>query len=163
MPATYEPIATNTLIATANSVTFSSISATYTDLILIYNGASTNSNQNTRIQFNGDTGTNYSFTALSGNGTSANSTRGSSVAHINMNEQAGSQTQTTVILNVMNYANTTTYKTSISRYGTALGGAEAIVGNWRNTAAITSVKFFLNGAETFIVGSTFTLYGIKAA
>ena len=162
MPAlsSYTPIATSTLTATANSVTFSSIPATYTDLILIYNGASTNSNQNTRIQFNGDTATNYSFTALSGNGTVANSSRGSSVAHINMNEQAGSQTQTTVRLNVMNYANTNTYKTTISRYGTALGGPEAIVGLWRNTAAITSIKFFLNGAETFIVGSTFSLYGI---
>ena len=38
MAITYEPIATNTLGSAAASVTFSSISGTYTDLVVVVSG-----------------------------------------------------------------------------------------------------------------------------
>ena len=164
MAATYTPIATTTLGSANNSVTFSSISGSYTDLVLIYSGTTTNNNQNLAIQFNSDTATNYSETELYGNGTTAGSGRRSSLSQIFLNEQGGSSGQTTVVTNVMNYANTTTYKTALTRYGTAGGGPETNVGLWRSTSAITAIKIFLNGGtETFTAGSTFTLYGIANA
>jgi hypothetical protein len=46
MAATYTPIASITLGATATSVTFSSIPSTYTDLILVMNGSSTSDRAN---------------------------------------------------------------------------------------------------------------------
>jgi hypothetical protein len=66
-----------------------------------------------------------------------------------------------LLVNVMNYSNATTYKTFLARGNIAAGGTEAVVGLWRNTAAITSLEL-LPTASTFATGSTFTLYGIKA-
>jgi hypothetical protein len=62
----------------------------------------------------------------------------------------------------MNYANTTTFKTHISRSNNSSNFVMATVGLWRSTAAITSITLLTNTADTFSVGSTFTLYGIKA-
>jgi len=67
--ATYEPIATTTVSNSSTStVTFSSISGTYTDLIIIGNLGSETTNAFPYLQFNGDTGSNYSYTQLYGNG-----------------------------------------------------------------------------------------------
>ena len=64
----------------------------------------------------------------------------------------------------MNYSNSTTYKTVISRGGNAATWVTTNVGLWRNTAAITSVKVFASDASSNMnSGSTFTLYGIAAA
>jgi hypothetical protein len=49
----------------------------------------------------------------------------------------------------------------LARGNIASGGTEAVVGLWRNTAAITDIQLFA-AASTFAIGSTFTLYGIKA-
>jgi len=59
--ATYEPIATTTVSGSSTStVTFSSISGTYTDLVIIGNLGSQTTNAFPYLQFNGDTGSNYS-------------------------------------------------------------------------------------------------------
>jgi hypothetical protein len=65
----------------------------------------------------------------------------------------------------MNYSNTSTYKTSISRSGNpASEGTDVIVGLWRNTAAISTIDIVtLSGGTQFVAGSIFTLYGIAAA
>jgi hypothetical protein len=58
--STYVALATTTLGATAASVTFSSIPATYRDLVLVYNGT-TSANIGVDVEFNGDTNSaNYS-------------------------------------------------------------------------------------------------------
>lgn len=158
MPATYEPIATTTLGSSATSYTFSSIPGTYTDLVVIVCNTSTSGAVNPYVQFNGDTGGNYSDTRLYGYGTGQGSARDSSII-------IGDSTtsQNTFIVNVMNYANTTTYKTTISRGSVTDSSVTATVGLWRSTAAITSVKINQGGAASFATGSTFTLYGIKSA
>ena len=63
----------------------------------------------------------------------------------------------------MNYANTTTNKTVLLRNNNTAFGTEAQVGLWRSTSAINTIKLYLDRAEYYVVGSTFTLYGIKAA
>ena len=165
---TYVPLATQTLGSAAASVTFSAISGAYTDLVLVMSlGASTNAD-NVLIQFNGDA-TNYSSTEVSGNGTTAASTRVSSATSINLTNRIGTTTTLAglvIVCNIMNYANTTTYKTVISRAsqaGDTYPGASLDVGLWRNTAAITSVLVKQSGSPNFITGSTFTLYGILSA
>lgn len=158
MPVTYTPIATNTLASATSSVTFSSIPSTYTDLILIINGSNTIAGGN-YIQFNGDTATNYSVTFIYGDGTTAASSRSSST-----NQPYAfyfNTVQGTAILNIMNYANTTTYKTTLSRSNSG-DFTSARVTLWRSTAAITSI-LITNSAYQYSAGSTFTLYGIKAA
>jgi hypothetical protein len=69
------------------------------------------------------------------------------------------------IMHLMNYANTTTYKTILNRSGHA--GTSSIVlanvGLWRNTAAISTITLIQTGAQNYKAGCTFTLYGIASA
>jgi hypothetical protein len=165
MATTYEPIATTTLSSAQSSVTFSSISGSYTDLVLVMNYFSSTSEW-PMIQFNSDTATNYSFTEMYGNGSSANSVRQSSVSGIWVGygaySPAGTTNPGTIIINIQNYANTTTYKTTLSR-SNSTNGVEATVGLWRSTSAINQIVIKHQTATTYASGSTFTLYGIKAA
>jgi hypothetical protein len=166
---TYVAIATQTLGSAAASVTFSSIPGTYTDLVLVLQPASTTFADNVGLQFNSDTGNNYSSTNLSGTGSAASSGRTSSAPYINVTNiigTTGTLGAMTSTIQIMNYANTTTYKTVISRTGqngATYNGTEAIVGLWRNTAAINTIVIKQSGSPNFITGSTFSLYGIAAA
>jgi hypothetical protein len=161
MPAgnTYEAIATTTLGSSSSSVTFSSISGAYTDLVLVIAGTMS-SGDATSVQVNSDTGSNYSSTRLYGDGTTATSDRLTSQTKSALGLMMPAQSVFTV--HFMNYANTTTYKTFLGRSSAASGFVEAAVGLWRNTAAITSITATTAG-QTYQTGSTFSLYGIKAA
>ena len=159
MPSTYTPISTTTLVSAQTSVTFSPISQAYTDLVLVLNGALASSFDDARIQYNGDTGTNYSATNLTGNGSSVNSTRYTNTAN-NGTFILGTENSTNII-NIFNYSNTTTYKTSLTRANSPSNQVRANAVLWRNTAAITSIT--ITCGQNFITGTTFTLYGIKAA
>jgi hypothetical protein len=161
MATTYEPISTQTLGSAQASVTLSSIPATYTDLYLVTNAKHT-ADSNAIIQFNGDTTTNYSYTYLYGNGTSATSSRTASTASPIVDYYSLNGTGSTNV-SIMNYANTTTYKTAISRGSESVNGVMAVVVLWRKTPeAITSI-LLKPSSGNFDIGSTFTLYGIKAA
>ena len=157
--STYEPIASQTLGSAAASVTFSSIPQGYTDLVIVANGAES-ADQYMAIRFNSDTGSNYSDTLLSGSGTTASSSRNTSQTF----GRFGSGTVTgrwVSIVQINNYANSTTYKTWLWRSN--LDYVTAGVSLWRSTSAITSVTLLTTTSDYFVSGSTFTLYGIAAA
>ena len=156
--STYTPIATTTLGSAVSSYTFSSIPSTYTDLVMVFNGTSTSANIS--LQFNGDTGANYSATRIRGNGTTASSARFTGQTYM-LGGSSESTNTATVIWQVQNYSNSTTYKTGFCRGGGAGNQVEAYVGLWQNTASITSLTVFNTG--TLNSGSTLTLYGIQAA
>jgi len=167
LPSTMTPIATTTLTTATATVTFSSIPQVYTDLVVVAHvkGGNAGGAEVYLMQFNGDTGTNYSRTELYGNGTSAASTRASNNTSGRAGRISGSGSSEYVIntLNIMNYSNTTTYKTWLVRENEAASWTAADVGLWRSTAAITSIALFSNSSYNTAVGSTITLYGIKAA
>ena len=163
MPQTYTPLASTTLTSNQATVTFSSISSAYTDLILVSSSTQSAGPVNSKIRFNSDSGTNYSRTWLAGNGTAASSGRGSNRTSLELDYLTSPGTGNSTIIQVMNYSNTTTYKTAVVRTGRAAEGTEAVVGLWRNTAAITSIEYSLDGAGSFVTGSTFVLYGILKA
>ena len=62
----------------------------------------------------------------------------------------------------MNYANTTTNKTTLQRGISVSESTELDVSLWRNTAAITTIDISANGGN-LLLGSTFNLYGILGA
>lgn len=157
--STYTPIATTTLGSAAASYTFSSISSTYTDLVLVANLLGT-TRTDTHLQFNSDTASNYSFTFIYGEGTGGG-TSGKYTAQTDIYIGEGA-TNSTNIIHVNNYAKTTTYKTLLATAAYPTDGVGKSVGLWRNTAAINTIKIFRNSG-TFSIGSTFTLYGIAAA
>jgi hypothetical protein len=160
MAKTYEPIATTTLSG-GTSYTFSSIPATYTDLVLVLVVATASGGSNLALQYNGDTASNYSFSRVYGTGTTAASSRAANVPDNYVGDLG--TTISTNIIQIQNYANTTTYKTALSRSNDASQSAQAWVTLWRNTAAINAIKVYSTGGQTFANGSMLTLYGIKAA
>jgi hypothetical protein len=159
--ATYEPIATTTLGSSQSSVTFSSISGSYTDLVLVVGGTASVYDGlviqvgNTSI----DTGSNYSVTGIQGDGTSATSYRETSQTTINAGLQGANFNN---IYQFMNYSNTTTHKTILSRGNSPANNTRAAVGLWRSTSAINTIKI-ISGTGTLSSGTVLTLYGIKAA
>ena len=155
---TYTPIATNTLSSSAASVTFSSIPGTYKDLVLVATAPSGDNNE--VLRFNNDTGSNYSWTRMWGNGTDALSSRSASDTYIR-NTGGDLSSQNIVIINIQNYSNATTYKTTLGRGANTPALTMATVGLWRNTSAITTITYSVT-ANTFATGSTFTLYGMGA-
>lgn len=155
---TYEPIETRTLSTAQSSVTFNTITGTYTDLVLVSDSILVSGTGAARIRYNSDSGSNYSNTYVYGDGSSALSGRSSNQTSIDFNFIGTARS--TSICHIQNYSNSTTYKTLISR-GNGGGITIAYVGLWRNTAAITTIEVI--GSSNFNTGSTFTLYGIASA
>jgi len=167
MAATYEPIATTTLGSAASSITFSSIASTWTDLRLVFTGSMANAGgSRLNIRFNSDTGTNYSYTRLSGNGTSAASARNSNQDGIIMG--VSDIPQDAIYMNeidIFSYAGST-YKTCLIKQASDNNGSGWVfsqVGLWRSTSAITSITLVDYQGTNINAGATATLWGIKAA
>ena len=163
MPAgnTYEPIATQTLASATATVTFSSIPSTYTDLVLVVASVSTSGANNCRYYYNSDNSSGlYSRTTLSGNGSTASSSRATG-SNYNFAAYA-TTTQGVNVINVFNYANTNVFKTSLIRGGVADDSTLTRVNLWRNTNAISSITVDTDGS-TWVAGTVFSLYGIAAA
>jgi len=168
---TYTLIASNTLGSGATSVTFSSIPATYTDLILITSALSPGGGNNSRgyrFEFNSDTATNYSQTWLATSVTTLVSSRETSQTRGRIGGISETASDvSSVITNFFDYANTTTYKTVLSRSSNLNTNGDtnvfAGVSLWRSTSAITTIKLTMSDNSSFITGSSFKLYGIEAA
>lgn len=159
--ATKIPLASLTLSASTSSVTFSGISQSYTDLILIYS-TQMGTPDTILLRVNSDTGTNYSQTLISGNGSAASSTRYTGNTYLvagTGGSDSASPEWSTRITQLMSYSNTTTYKTLITRANKASAYTTADVQLWRSTSAITSITV-VPYSNTFASGSTFNLYGI---
>jgi len=160
--STYTPIASQTLGSAASSVTFSSIPQGYTDLVLTITG---NNNQGvayiSTLTFNGDTSSNYSYTRLVGNGSAASSSRDTSGSYGYGGWTNNATNQMILSMNhIQNYSNSTTYKTWLGRGGDTTDRVYTMVGLWRKTEPITSIKIQVE-VGTYDAGSTFSIYGIQ--
>jgi hypothetical protein len=164
MTATYDKIATYTVPSSTASYTFSSIPATYTDLVLVGSCKNTvGATYGLLLQYNGDTTTNYSTTLLWGTGSAAVSFRYTTGYAAAFTGWAGSSEFVPFIINIQNYANTTTYKTTLSRSSDAGDRVATSVSLWRKTPeAINSIKVAFEPSANLATGTTLTLYGIKA-
>lgn len=171
MPVTYTPIATGITTGSSNSIVFTSIPQTYTDLLLVVNYRSqyASAYDNLYLYADNTANGNYSSTWITGNGSSATSSRstndqyGSFVGYCPAASSA-SGTFGSTIIHIQNYTNTNTFKTAIVRTNTADSFTTAAVALLRGTGAITSTGAFNYGnASNLVAGSTATLYGIKAA
>ena len=162
---TYVSIASQTLGSNTVSVTFSSIAGTYTDLMLIVSNLTTTvAGMSIYMEFNADSSAVYSETWLNGDGTSATSVRRTADTKGFLGGYITGTSTTNpamAIGQIMNYANTTTFKTALARYSLASAETNTLVNLWRSTAAINAIRVFTGG--TMATGSTFSLYGITAA
>lgn len=162
MALTYEPIAKTTLASSTNNFSFSSISSAYTDLIVVFNGRGTTSDQIT-CYFNSDSSAIYSYIYMQGDGTTASAGKGLNLSSIVVDGPAGTldTNYSNYIFQFPSYSNTNVYKNVLTRFNNASVKTGLSIGLWKSTAAINTITFFTY--TTFQSGSTFTLYGIKAA
>ena len=169
--ATYTLISSNVLSSTAASVTFSSIPATYTDLVVRVSARGTEAATFgiSYITLNG-LSAGFSLTEIQGNGATANSSNNASTTKwantYIPDANATTNTFGSFELYFPNYANTSLYKPASNFYAsetnatTAYMGASAYLFN--NTAAITSITFAIYTATSYATGSSFYLYGISS-
>ena len=152
---TYVPLANITLGSAASSVTFSSIPATYRDLVLVTR--TTGTIDEGGLRFNGDTGNNYNRVGMLGLGS------GSPIAFTESGFTSirfvGSA-DTQAMVQIQDYSATDKHKTVLIRLGSSTV-VVAAAGRWANTAAITSLAVVPNSG-TLPSGMTLDLYGVIA-
>lgn len=176
----YDSIASEYVGGTATTITFSDIPQTYAALELRINAKTTRSGgaDNLYFQFNGDTGTNYSYgmmARIAGNDPTVNGNT-SSTNFITLPDGIPTTNNTTnpgvfgySVLTIPDYTKTNKTKMAQAYFGWISASAGATVygragygtGVWNNTAAITSITI-TNTGPTFATGSVFSLYGLKA-
>lgn len=170
-----EPIATY-LANGSTYAQFTNIPQNYQDLLIIVNARGVNtSNGFGTAQYlgtyaNGDPSS-CSATSLRGDGASATSTRVTNqsyfVSSAIPNSNAGAGIYGSVSMNILNYSNTTTYKTILTRSAFDMNGSGQTwltVTLYSKTAAISSLTIYDPSASGSVLaaGSTVTLYGIRA-
>jgi hypothetical protein len=176
--SSFESIQTATVGAGgASNIEFTSIPATYTHLQIRGIAQETRATygiSDGNMQFNSDTGTNYSRHNIQGTGSAVVANGDANLTFITLADGMwGTSTGGSFgvsIVDILDYANTNKYKTVKVLSGVDFNGTLAgyggyvgiLSGNWRNTNAITSIKI---NAQTgnFTQYSSFALYGIKGA
>ena len=167
MALTYEPIATTVLASNTSSVAFTSISSAYTDIKLIITLVNLDNGVQTYLRFNSNS-TGYSRQTLIGNGATVLSEQVLTLSSMAIAGMSASDTTrpTFAEVDIFSYAGST-HKTALIRESNDRNGAGGTVlntGVWTNTAAITSITVGNDGPSGGMgVGTTITLYGIKAA
>jgi len=161
-------LATVSLTSTASSIVFSGIPSNYTHLQLRVYGLG-NTASSGLLRFNSDTGSNYSWHALSGNGASTLSNYGSTQTFMIGNGFGdgpnSSNTPFVTVVDILDYANTSKYKIGRMLDGQDKNGSGRIAimsGLWMNTAAVSTITV-APSSGSYTANSSFALYGIKSA
>jgi len=172
----YDSIATvNVGAGGASTITFSSIPSTYTHLqirAIARNETAGTGGLESIMRYNGDTGSNYvTYHQMFGDGSAAFSgadltqpTR--MYAFFNPKDGNTASTYGAAVIDILDYANTSKYKTLRSLHGYDTNGAGYIIlrsALWMSTSAINSITFTTENGSDFSQYSQFALYGIKGA
>jgi hypothetical protein len=168
MATTYDKIATTTLGSASSTITFSSIANSWTDLRLVLVASTTGtSDYNCQINYNGDFSADYSRTLINAIGSTIYSARNANQASLDWVYVLGiNPVPALVTYDIFSYAGST-FKTTLITASNDVNSSgnntvNRTVGLWRDTGAITSITLTASGT-TFAVGTSATLYGIKAA
>jgi hypothetical protein len=172
MATTYTCIASNILSTTTATITFSSISTSYKDLVIKLVARSNEVGAfGTQIfvRFNGESGTAYSGRSMLGTATSKSSQSATNEAQIKFSYSAGSSVTANTFSNneiyIPNYLSNLNKNISISYAQTSMSSSNYIRGEVaalaRNTVKpINSITLGLLTGDSFVAGSEFYLYGI---
>ena len=166
----FDLLDTTILTASQSSVTFDNLVSTYGSdykhLQIRTTWSGGGSVNPLRLQFNGDTASNYSLHVLLGNGSSAISAAAASTSFFALGDSVTTTDAFAAsVVDILDPFETTKYTTGRILHG-RVGSTtfvELISGNWRNTAAVNSITIFGNAGINLIAGSRLSLYGLKAA
>lgn len=156
------------------TISFSSIPATYTDLVVTYNAQSAagTTADNIVVQFNGDNASHYDAQSLTGQSATPSAGVASPTTVPPIGPIPGSTSGNAAMtgsgeFTLFNYAGTTYWKTGVNKMGLFQNttGPQITAGvffvNWRSTAAINAIQLTLASAGNFVAQSKFTLWGVK--
>jgi hypothetical protein len=150
----------------AATVTFSSIPSTYKHLQIRFTARHTSGTTSTTVlaRLNGDTGANYAWHRLRGNGSSVSSAGTNGETSLEITQAPGSGTASNIfsagIIDILDFSSTTKNTTvrTLAGYPGTESYATLNSGLWLNTATVSSVSLISNGTS-FAVASRFSLYG----
>jgi hypothetical protein len=148
-----------------STISFTSIPGTYKHLQIRGIMRSANS-ANNPLRFNSDSGSNYTWHQLQGDGSSASTYANTPVNGVRWGLNSGDSSYPfATIIDILDYANTNKYKTVRALSGNDGTGTTSsriglYSGVWMNTNAITSIAI-TNDGNTMLQYSQFDLYGIK--
>lgn len=152
--STYTPIASISVTSATASVTFAGIPQTFTDLVLVVSAKHVNTGSGRLdMTFNGDTAGNYSVTRMWSNTTTTTSDKFANQAALDIGflSGTGGSGNGVSVVNFQNYSNATTYKSILCKWNSEPHETAssryilAEVGQWRNTAAVTSIQLGFAG------------------
>lgn len=171
----FESIASTVLGSNTTTVTFNSIPGTYQHLqlrILVRDSQSEgtpNLSYGLRLN-NNSTTTNYITHTLDGSGLSAFGEVRTGLGQMRLDYLPANGITSGIfgvgIIDIHDYASTTkntTVRAFIGVDNNGGGGLSLRSGGFFQTSAITRIDFITVGGTSFLTGSTFALYGIKAA
>ena len=175
-PASMVVLYDQSLTADAASFDVQDIPSGYRNLHIILTGRSTRNlaDDSARIQFNGDTGSNYDYQYTWGSGTSGTASAAAAYAQTGLDVMevpaatAPSDNFGMYVFEVPHYDSTAFRKQIMHRGGapTVSSGAgyysESPAGLWRSTAAINRIKIAPNNGN-WKAGSRLTIYGLGGA
>lgn len=167
----FESIATATGTGSSGTITFSSIPSTYQHLQIrgITRSDKASATENLELIVNSDTGSNYSYHRLSGNGSSALAAGSATQSYIFLGSTPAASTTSNILsaitIDILDYASTSKYKTLRAMAGMDSNGQYTpfiglLSGLWQSTSAINSITLRYDGTN-FTTQTTFALYGIK--
>ena len=160
---TYTALATLTLTGTDSEVVFTSIPASYRDLVLVVDQKIDTGE--TEVRFNTDDGSNYSTVTMRGGADSSYYSTTYTTTGLRPQNSAGG-TNGLFQLQIMDYSATDKQKITLLRSGNGSSSAttsvQAHAVRWANTSAINRIRCTAIGGGTYQVGSTFSLWGIAS-
>ena len=172
----YQPISTTTVGAGgASSISFTSIPATYQHLQIRLMGRSTSSTADGNyisVRFNSDSGSNYTYHALSGDGSSAASAGLASQTAIYMqrlsSDAMNASAYAVIVADILDYTSANKNKTFRSLGGFDTNGGTASTGKiyltsgaWLNSSTGISSISLTPDTGNFKQYTSAALYGIK--
>lgn len=164
--SSYESIATANPSG-VNTITFSSIGTDYTHLQIRGSMIGASGGSLLVANLNSDTGANYTWHELQGQGTAAAAYSGTGISYARLfgrNVGTSSTSPTALVLDILDYQNVNKYTTLRTLSGMDSNGSGEIgltSSLWLNTSAVTSVTIKTHDAVNFAAGTKFALYGIK--
>lgn len=158
-------LATITLQAASAQITFSGIPSSFRDLVVVLNGTPADTAYPVHaLRFNGDTGNNYAYVGMTGNGSTASAGNNNSLAYASLGQAYGigpaTSSNFSTIAHIMDYSATDKRKTVLVRNNVPGTGVEAQAVRWANTAAITAIEVITSSGAGFAAGTTIGLYGV---
>lgn len=172
VPAGAQLISGQTLSGAAGTITFSSIPAVYSSLLVLGLGTvtGTGTSVDCTLAINGDNGSNYSYASEDASQASLNYTGAFANAATTMNwaiALPGSSYNTDRVggfaMTIPGYSNTTHKKITLADMWMSDNGSSMNLkkryGYWKSTSAISGLVF-TSGSGNFSAGTHFALYGL---